>query len=129
MKHMVVHMARSIECYGCYRSFKTFAHMILHLESGACPSDLDTQDLNMTAAQCFQWQMYIDRNYREAMLEGRNLDEWYCEQPFPFECPECERSFAKLSGLFQHASGRTCEQTMSSGAIGKLVRWLDKQHR
>jgi hypothetical protein len=66
--------------------------------------------------------MYVNEHYREAMLEGRDLDEWFADQILPFECLVYERGFAKLSSLFQHASGETCEQTMSSGAIGKLVR-------
>lgn len=122
---MLVHMDHTIECYGCYRTFKTFPHMILHLESGACPSNINTQELNKIAAQCLQWQKYIDGYYREAMLVGRDLDEYYSYQTLPFECPECGTGFPNLSSLFQHASSRTCEQTMSLGAIGELVHWLD----
>lgn len=101
--------------------------MILHLESGKCSSDINKQELNMAAASCFYWQKYIDGYYREAMLEGRDLDKWYSDQTIPFECPECETGFSKLSSLFEHVSSHKCEQTTESGPIGKLVRWLDKQ--
>ncbi len=128
-KHKISHMERHIECYGCYRMFKTFPHMILHLENGGCESDITTQDLYMTATQCYQAHKYTDRNYQIDMLNGEDLEELYADTVFPFQCPECDGDFSTLSGLLQHASSQTCEQTLQAGAIGKLVKWLDKQYR
>ncbi|KAH7371579.1 hypothetical protein BKA66DRAFT_183810 [Pyrenochaeta sp. MPI-SDFR-AT-0127] len=126
--HKLVHVDRSIECYGCDSVFKTYPHMILHIDSGGCGSNLDTQDLNMSAAGCFQWRKYIDEDYREEMLKGQDLSELYDVVVYPFRCPVCEVTFSKLSGLLQHSASQACNQTLESGAIGKLVRWLGKQH-
>ncbi|PYH99183.1 hypothetical protein BO71DRAFT_446665 [Aspergillus ellipticus CBS 707.79] len=36
--HQQRHQARTTECYGCYRSFKSFSGMLIHLEAGSCAS-------------------------------------------------------------------------------------------
>jgi hypothetical protein len=120
-------MGRSVECYGCDKRFKTFTHMLLHLESGGCDSGIGTLELNTTAANCHQWQQFIDKDYRNAMLSGRDLREGY-QQPTPFLCPECENEFSKLSALFQHVLSISCAQKLNVGAIGRLVKWLKIRH-
>lgn len=122
-------MDRNIECYGCYRGFKTFLYMILHLENAGCGSEITSQDLYTTATRCYQSHKYIDEDYRADKLEGEDLEEVYTDTVFPFLCPECDGEFSKLSGLLQHAASHTCEQTLQSGAIGKLLKWLDRQYR
>lgn len=102
--------------------------MILHIENGGCTSDITSEDLNTTAAQCYQSRKYIDEDYRADLLDGDNLEEVYTDVVFPFQCPSCDSDFSTVSGLLQHALSKTCEQTLQSGAIGKLVRWLNKQH-
>jgi|SRR5690242_21800050 len=103
--------------------------MILHIERGGCPSDITSQALNMTAAQCYQSHKYVNEDYRADMLDGDDLEELYTDTVFPYQCPCCDSDFSMRSGLLQHASSHTCEQTLRSGAIGKLVKWLDKRHR
>lgn len=100
--------------------------MILHLDSGSCGSAIDMLDLNLAAAQCYQWRAYVDEDYRVEMLERVDLLEEYRDAISPFKCPGCNCGFKKLSGLFQHVSTPICGQTLESGAIAKLVRWLEK---
>jgi hypothetical protein len=102
--------------------------MILHLESGYCNSQINTLELNETAAKCHKWQQFIDEEYRDAMLSERDLCEEY-QTPTPFQCPQCEDPFSKLSALFQHISSKACVQTLSLGAIKRLVRWLEIRYR
>lgn len=108
--------------------FTTYAGMIIHLESGTCDCGIDRIDLNESAAMCYQWRHFLDREYRDEMLEGRNIYLKYSDTIYPFKCPTCETIFSKLSGLFQHISSQTCEQRLSDGAIGKLVKWLKRRH-
>ena len=96
--------------------------MIIHIESGTCPSGLDLYDLNESAALCFQWSKYIDSDLRNELLEG----EYPSEEPY--KCPTCSRWFGKLSGLFQHVESPSCSQTLYDGAIEKLKRWLWNRH-
>lgn len=96
--------------------------MIIHLESGACESGIDILDLNESAAMCFQWRHYLNEEYRSDMLDRQN---WWDSGAWPFQCPTCEASFSKLSGLFQHINSQGCSQ---GGAIGKLVKWLRNRH-
>lgn len=108
--------------------FTTYAGMIIHLESGACDSGIDILDLNESAAECFQWQKYLDGEYREDMLNCKDLAEEYRDTVYPFKCPTCEDVFSKLSGLFQHVNSTTCEQRLGKGSIAKLVKWLENKH-
>ena len=103
--------------------------MMLHLDGGYCPSNITGVDLNQGAAECYQWAHYIDEDYREAMLDGLDLAKKYHDTVFPYTCPECSAVFAKISGLFQHIATPACSQTINSGAIKKLVRWLEKQYK
>lgn len=102
--------------------------MIIHLESGTCPSGIDHIDLNKSAAMCHQWKAYLDKEYRVDLLERRDLESEYYEAVYPFECPGCDSYFTKLSGLFQHVCSKACHQDLHSGKIDKLVRWLEVRH-
>ena len=124
----MVHLERSISCYGCYRAFVTYPAMILHLEAGTCPSGIDRIDLNESAAMCYQWAAFIDREYRSELLDRESLQGWYCGPVYPFKCPECDVNFSKLSGLFQHVYSKACDQRLDQGKIAKLVRWLENRH-
>jgi len=124
----MTHLDSTVECYGCIKMFKTYAAMILHLESGGCCSGIDLLDLNKSAAECPRWRSYLDEDYRSEMLKGQDLSEQYYDVVYPFECPGCDRVFAKLSGLFQHTGSESCTQRLNKGAIVKLVRYLSDQH-
>ena len=102
--------------------------MIIHLESGACDSEIDMIDLNESAAMCFQWKAYLVEEYRDELLSCRDLSIEYSETVYPFKCPECDIVFTRLSGLFQHVYSKACNQDLNKGKIGKLVRWLEVQH-
>ena len=124
----MVHLERSIECYGCYQTFTTYPGMIIHLESGTCASEIDIIDLNESAAQCFQWKAYLDEEFRDGLLNRRAVQSDYDDTVYPFRCPECDTVFTKLSGLFQHVHSKACSQGLHDGKIGKLVRWLEVRH-
>ena len=124
----MVHLERSVECHRCYQKFKTYPAMIIHLESGACESGIDIIDLNESAAKCYQWKAYLAEEYREELLHRCDLSIEYGISVYPFKCPECDTVFTKLSGLFQHVYSKACDQSLHSGKIGKLVRWLEVEH-
>lgn len=125
-QHKVVHYMPSVGCYGCDEVFNEYRSMILHLESGFCHSGTDVRDLNRWAAQCFQWESYVDPKYRQDMLERVDIRDEY-GAVYPFYCPGCEREFSLLSGLFQHVSTDSCDETLGSRTMKKLQRWLQNQ--
>jgi hypothetical protein len=66
LKHRMIHLRRSLKCYGCYQALSTYqAMMIIHLESGACESEIDIIDLTESAAMCFQWMACLDEEFRD----------------------------------------------------------------
>jgi len=128
LKHRMVHLRRSLEFYSCYQTFSTYLAMVIHLESGACESEIDIIDLNESAAMCFQWKAYLDEEFRDDLLDRHDLRSAYSDSVYPFKCPECDTVFTKLSGLFQHVYSEACDQDLYEGKIGKLVRWLEVRH-
>lgn len=78
-----------MECYGCDKDFKSYSGVLIHLESGTCASGTNEQSIN-----------YIARNNclsAEFTIDNSKGGGW------AYFCPECERQFGKLSGLYQHA--------------------------
>jgi hypothetical protein len=106
--------------------------MIIHLESGACPSGIDAYDLAHTTAICFQGaKFFIYKEDREAIKQGIDLLRMFREQggsTLIFCCPTCNSKFPKLSSMFMHVESPACSQELGEGAIEKLQTWLYKSH-
>ncbi|KAF9729908.1 hypothetical protein PMIN04_010628 [Paraphaeosphaeria minitans] len=126
--HNMVHLDPLIECYGCHRKFVTYPAMVLHLEAGTCPSGIDVIDLNESAAMCYQWEAYVDTDFRNELLNRDDLKLEYSGLVYPFKCPGCDTGFTKLSGLFQHVYSKACNQGLYEGKMAKLVKWLKNRH-
>ncbi|KAF2397911.1 hypothetical protein EJ06DRAFT_498281 [Trichodelitschia bisporula] len=101
--------------------FTTYFGMMVHLESGC--NGVDIYHLNHTAAECYQWRHYMDSDSRDLILE-----QDYVAHLYPFNCPECVRSFSKLSALFMYVWSYACDQEEDEGAIGKLKHFLWLRH-
>lgn len=121
-QHRLSHRSLKHECIDCDAQFKTYGGMLIHLEYGNCTSGLNMFDVNKTAALCFQWKRYTDKDLRHELLKRRSPSEQ------PFYCPTCGVWFGKLSSLFQHVESPHCGQTLKAGAIGKLKNWLWAHH-
>ncbi|KAF3042932.1 hypothetical protein E8E12_007432 [Didymella heteroderae] len=121
VKHKLSHRGLDYECLKCYRSFKTYGGMIIHLESGCC-SGVDRDSLNALAAQCNRSREFILSEYEENLLDG-DL-EYYHGKVNPFFCPTCDTEVPRLSSLFQHVESRACSQTLEDGVMGTLRRFL-----
>ena len=102
--------------------------MIIHLESGTCDSGITAIDVNESAAMCYQWKAYLDKDYRDDLLNRCDLGLEYYEPLYLYKCPKCDTGFTKLSGLFQHVYSKACNQDLYTGKMGQLVKWLESQH-
>lgn len=102
--------------------------MVLHLEAGTCPSGIDVIDLNESAAMCYQWEAYVDTDFRNELLNRDDLKLEYSGLVYPFKCPGCDTGFTKLSSLFQHVYSKACNQGLYEGKMAKLVKWLKNRH-
>jgi len=83
--------------------------MLIHLESGACPSEVTLDDIDSWAAQYRQFNHYID-----SQAENR------------YSCPGCENKFRYLSGLLQHLESNACRRTIKNALRG-LLSFLDRK--
>lgn len=124
-QHTVTHYTPDVKCYGCTRYFTTYHGMLIHLESGICASGIDLAEINRYAAQCYQWKKYLGKEFRLQLLAGNTK---YREESSnePFQCPTCDRSYPKLSSLFNHIWTPSCDQGLFGSPIGKLKKWLKR---
>lgn len=111
-QHRQTHQPRDMECYGCRQTFKSFSGMLIHLESGACPSDADEDMIDDIARDCDRSSEYI--------IDQRKTGGW------GYVCWECEREFGKLSALYQHAEDVSeCSDLMEgAGCLADLQGFI-----
>jgi len=112
---------------GCNEQFKIYGGLLIHLEYGSCVSGLGHLDINKSAASVYQWKKFIDKAYRQEFL--RMEDDYLSSNDQPFKCPECDKTFPKLSSLIQHVESPSCEQGVLDWPIRNLLRWIYKKHQ
>ncbi|KAG9251933.1 uncharacterized protein F5Z01DRAFT_258389 [Emericellopsis atlantica] len=106
--HLRKHDEKSLICFGCPRSFATYSAMLLHLEPGACAAPVDEWDIVNYANECYVCDYYITN-----------------DAVYKFECPPCDRTFKKMSGLLQHVESDTCPDDLEPGSrLWKFLRYL-----
>lgn len=78
--------------------------MILHLESGCCNCQLDSEGVTQLADEC---------------LGG--------EYEPGFRCEGCGSNFSRVSGLFQHVESDCCDRDggVNEGALGRFLEHLE----
>ncbi|PTU25586.1 hypothetical protein P175DRAFT_0554817 [Aspergillus ochraceoroseus IBT 24754] len=114
--HQQKHQTRSMECYGCYQTFKSLSGMLIHLESGNCPSRATEEEIDNIARKCYQSRKYIISE------DGGWL----------YRCPSCSKEFLKLSALYQHAEDTPRCSFLSKGheCLAKLEHFIARSiHR
>ena len=109
-QHKLVHLPKSHRCFGnafwgCSQRFATISAMMIHLESGRCPSGANYDQVLRLVRFSGSW--------REPYLSH---DEW------PM-CPSCSAGFDSLSGLLQHVESEACGEgyDTGSGTLGDLM--------
>lgn len=82
--------------------------MLLHMEYGGCPSEVDEDELIGIALECDQ-----SRHYE--CNDGKNN----------FECPTCGSPFLQMSGLLQHAESDACQESLAyEEPLSEFLRFL-----
>ncbi|KAF9884196.1 hypothetical protein FE257_002187 [Aspergillus nanangensis] len=113
--HQQKHRPRNMACYGCSNTFKSFSGVLIHLESGHCASNVTKEAIDDIAREYYQSRKYISHE--------RGTDGWV------YKCPSCERQFATLSAVYQHAENvRRCSSpTNERGCLAQLARYIARQ--
>jgi uncharacterized C2H2 Zn-finger protein len=105
-QHIVSHKSRKLECWACYKKFRTISHILLHLESGSCPSGWTEERVRAEAIK----------------LDGPWRNEDRASELFIL-CPTCDRGFHLVSGFLQHIESPSCGEewwSVRGCAIGLL---------
>ena len=109
-----IHMPRTIVCpgRGCGKSFTSHANLILHLESGTCPSGATRQILDRTVIQidCSRiitdGRRLIQNGDGSYSTRGSEVHETWATQASwngrAYECVLCHKTFRQLPALNAH---------------------------
>ncbi|KAF2500756.1 hypothetical protein BU16DRAFT_523518 [Lophium mytilinum] len=119
-QHLLTHLPVDEKCWGCERLFSTVPGIIIHLESGACPSATNKEELNGWAAEVFQWRNFIEKDWVRRLRNRVPV----APGDRPFYCDGCDTTFGSLSALFQHCANGSCSQGVSEGPLERLSHWL-----
>lgn len=105
-------MPKQIKCFGCDEYFVTTSAMILHLESGYCRCQLDSEEVKQLAL--------------ESMESGYDDASWREYGP-GFRCEGCNSDFSLISALLQHVESNCCdiEGGVNEGVLGQLLEHLE----
>ena len=103
-----LHQGRTVDCpmKGCAKSFVSRAALVLHLESGACPSRVTRAMVNRIVAALDTGNVIT--NPARLLSGGSGADvtgSWATERAWngaQYECYLCHRKFATLPRLNQH---------------------------
>jgi hypothetical protein len=107
-QHMRSHMAKNVICRGCRRRFPTNSALLIHLESGNCPSGADGDFIRRLAERYHQSAQYLT-----SRTHGRLF------------CPHCKHKITTVSGLFQHAGMRLdCAAFFAPGIPNVLTQLM-----
>ncbi|KAH9853273.1 hypothetical protein C2E23DRAFT_868122 [Lenzites betulinus] len=108
------HQGRTVQCpmQNCGRSFVSTAALVLHLESGSCPSRLTRDAVNRIVAQIDRSNIITNPSRLIAGTPGSSGDTtvtktWATERAWNgscYECYLCHRTYRSLSALNQHLS-------------------------
>ena len=109
-QHLKTHKSKDIDCPGCEKMFISNSAMVLHLETGYCPSGADEDTVREVAQDCDSWRSYT----------AYNSD---CD----FQCPTCDKPARLMSALLQHAES-VCdcdEEWRHYGSLWEFLRDLE----
>ncbi|TFY58714.1 hypothetical protein EVJ58_g6247 [Rhodofomes roseus] len=114
------HAAANIPCPGrdCGRMFVSAAALVLHLESGTCPSRVTRDQVNRAVAQ-FDRENVITNPARMIAYgeggSGRSTTTWATDLAWngsAFECFLCHHEYRSLQALNQHLASPAHEERM-----------------
>jgi protein-arginine kinase activator protein McsA len=114
LQHQQKHQPRTMECCSCYKTFKSFSGVLIHLESGGCSSNITEDDIDDLARECYQSRKYINNELEDG--------GWL------YTCPHCDTEFSKLSALYQYAEDvPSCSYLAKDhGCLTKLERFISR---
>jgi hypothetical protein len=85
--------------------------MLLHLESGQCECETDSDEIEQLAFECYQSRHYASD-----------------DNDYPFQCPTCASQFSHMSALFQHVESDYCDEAVLPGRpLNKFLRFLESR--
>ena len=101
--HMQVHRPRSVACPICGDTrFKSGANAVQHVESGYCSGCRGQDNAREQIYKFASKKQQMNRYLTQVPMITNGYDNHGSVPDFPYQCPECAKSFCHLSQLMQH---------------------------
>ncbi|CAL1707706.1 unnamed protein product [Somion occarium] len=104
-----VHQGRTVPCPGCRGAFVSTAALILHCESGRCPSGVTRDMVNRVVAKIDRGNVITNPSrligYSPSSSSRTVMDIWATEDSwngYAYECILCHKEFRSLGALNAH---------------------------
>ena len=122
--HMQVHRPCSVACPICGNwRFRTGANAVQHVENGSC-SGCQGRDNARRQIYNFARQQQSMQGFMNGTPLLTNGGNNYGVPDYPYQCPECYKSFRQLSQLMQHQDQKHNNTSMRLGYwLFNRVRW------
>ncbi|EKM52223.1 uncharacterized protein PHACADRAFT_260453 [Phanerochaete carnosa HHB-10118-sp] len=122
MQHKRTHLPKTVQCPGrnCTRAFASHADLVLHWESGTCPSGVTRQLVNDTAAKNDRYRLITDAR---RLIQGPDggytprgsVTTWATQASWngsAYECVLCHCTYPKLARLNEHLQSPVHDERM-----------------
>ena len=104
LQHLLTHLPRDIDCWGCSRKFSKYAPLLVHLETGVCVTT--RLQLDQFAIQCEFSSDYVRPGCEQYLRRGDR--QRHCARPIflshpkRFGCSKCDKVFDQHGGMMGH---------------------------
>ncbi|KAK6615007.1 zinc finger protein [Botrytis cinerea] len=109
-QHSKVHQGSSMKCPFCPNQYPTVSALIIHLESGRCPSGSNRERINAEIRRLDKYHVITT-----PLIENSSSTNIATERSwngFHYECPMCNRGFSTLQALNSHLGSPVHDQRM-----------------
>ncbi|KAF5878845.1 putative zinc finger protein [Botrytis fragariae] len=110
--HSRIHQGASMKCPFCPTQYPTASALIIHLESGRCPSGSNRQKINAEIRRLDRDHVITTRLIEYPSSSSTNIATSRSWNGSQFECALCYRGFNTLQGLNSHLKSPVHQQKM-----------------
>ncbi|KAI9645340.1 hypothetical protein NHQ30_006076 [Ciborinia camelliae] len=109
-QHSKIHMGLSIKCPFCSTQYPTASALIIHLESGRCPSGMNRERINAEIRRLDRNHVITTRQIEYPSSPSTSIATERSWNGYCYECPLCSSEFNTLPSLNAHLRSPFHEQ-------------------
>ncbi|KAF7867169.1 hypothetical protein EAF04_005253 [Stromatinia cepivora] len=109
-QHSKIHQGSAMKCPFCPTHYPTASALIIHLESGSCPSGMNRQKINAEIRRLDSRHVITTPQIEYPSSSSTSIATQRSWNGYRYECALCSREFNTLQGLNGHLRSPVHEQ-------------------